>query len=75
MTKPNQSFPSLETSALLDTNAAAAYLRVSKSFLDKKRVSGGGPAFCKVGRRVRYRSSDLNAWIEAHKFGSTSEAA
>lgn len=58
---------------LLDTRAAAQCLGVSKSFLDKKRVLGGGPVFCKVGRRVFYARSDLEQWIGARRFSSTSE--
>jgi len=26
-----------------------------------------GPAYYKLGRKIIYRGSDLNAWVEAHK--------
>ncbi len=29
------------------------------------RCEGRGPAFIKIGSRVAYRGSDLNAWIES----------
>ena len=51
---------------LLTPREAAAYLRVSKSYLDKLRVYGGGPRFLRLGRRkVLYRKSNLKAWLAA----------
>lgn len=58
---------------LLDTKAASRFLGVSKSFLNKKRVAGGGPVFCKVGRRVLYEFGDLQRWVADRRFSSTSE--
>jgi predicted DNA-binding transcriptional regulator AlpA len=43
----------------LSVAEAAAFLGVSKSWLDKQRVHGGGPAYLKIGRRVVYDLSDL----------------
>ncbi len=67
--------PDGQTSAQLLTPAeAAAYLRCSKSYLDKLRVYGGGPKFLRLGKRkILYRQSDLDLWIAARSFGSTSE--
>jgi hypothetical protein len=31
------------------------------------RHKGTGPAFYKLGRKIRYRGADLNAWAEAHR--------
>ena len=58
---------------LLTVEQAADYLTVSCSLLNKLRVHGGGPAFCKLGRGVRYRLSDLQAWVQARRVNSTSE--
>ena len=53
---------------------AAAYCRVSKSFLDKARVYGGGPPFIRLGgRKILYRKSVLDAWISERVFDSTSQ--
>lgn len=52
---------------------AAEYLRVSKSFLDKLRVTGGGPIFIKSGSRVLYSIERLDEWMTAREFASTSE--
>jgi len=59
--------------ALLKPSAAAQYLSVSKSFLDKARVRGDGPPFSKLGHRVLYRREALDAFILAHERRSTSE--
>jgi excisionase family DNA binding protein len=59
---------------LLTTPEAASHLRVSKSYVDKLRVYGGGPKFLRFGRRkILYRKSELDAWAAQHSFGSTSE--
>jgi len=60
---------------LLTTRQAAAFLKVSPKTLERMRVEGAGPAFVKVGRSVRYRRSDLLAFIDSNVFGSTSEYA
>ncbi len=50
---------------LLNTAQAAEYLGLAKQTLHQKRVSGGGPRFCKIGRAVRYRIEDLDIWVES----------
>lgn len=66
--------PSAATPAdLLDENEAAASLSVAVQTLRNWRWKGEGPRFLKVGTRlVRYRRSDLAAFVEA---GSTGKAA
>lgn len=60
--------------SLLNTNQAAAYLGVSKSFLEKDRWRGATIPFVKVGRRtIKYRPADLDQFIEEHLRYSTSE--
>ena len=39
---------------LLEPNEAAAFLKVSLSWLAKARMRGDGPAYVKVGRSIRY---------------------
>lgn len=71
---PATPYPSDEKGDLfLTPKEAAAYLRVSKSYLDKLRVYGGGPKFLRFGRKILYRKSDLDLWAAARCFGSTSE--
>lgn len=58
---------------ILTVREAANYAKVSKSTLDKARVAGSGPPFVKIGGVVRYRLTDLEAWIDSRVFRSTSE--
>jgi predicted DNA-binding transcriptional regulator AlpA len=58
----------------LDTSEAAEYAGVSASTLSKRRVFGGGPKYLKLGRRVVYDTRDLDAWLDAHRRASTSDA-
>ena len=60
-------------SALLDASRASGWTGLSTSTLAKLRLSGKGPAYAKLGRRVVYKIDDLEAWIEAHRHQSTSE--
>lgn len=57
----------------LSVEQTAIALGLSKSWLNKKRVTGGGPAFLKLGRRVVYDSADVAAWAAAHRRNNTSE--
>jgi hypothetical protein len=45
--------------SFIDTEAAARFLGLSPSTLNTLRSRGGGPAFHKFGRAVRYRQCDL----------------
>ena len=58
---------------LLTVQEAAAYLRLSKSFLDKARLTGTGPAFVRLGRKILYRPQDMDDWVRQRRYGSTSE--
>jgi transcriptional regulator with XRE-family HTH domain len=52
-----------DTLDLLTTKEAAALLRLSPGTLATMRTRGGGPPFCKPKGAVRYRRSDLVAWV------------
>lgn len=55
--------------------AAAQYLGIAKSTLNKSRLTGDGPPFVKVGSRsVVYRKADLDKFLEARLRRSTSDA-
>jgi hypothetical protein len=56
-----------------DTAGAADYVGLSESFLNKARITGNGPAFHKLGRRVVYAIADLDIWLATHKRSNTSE--
>jgi len=57
---------------LLNTTEAARKLGVSVSYLNKRRLTGGGPVFVKIGAKVVYDPADLSAWINARRRSSTS---
>jgi predicted DNA-binding transcriptional regulator AlpA len=58
---------------LLKEEDAAPFAGLSVSTLQKKRVSGDGPLYVKIGRSVRYREEDLEAYVAARVVASTSE--
>lgn len=58
---------------LLDQTRVAQILGTTTKFLEARRYRGGGPHFVRVGRLVRYRPADVEAWIESRCVGSTSE--
>ncbi len=59
---------------LLAPDSAAAVLAISPKTLEAMRVRGNGPAWVKVSaRRVAYRVEDLEAYVKARTFSSTSE--
>lgn len=49
---------------ILSPQEAADRLALKASTLAAMRHEGRGPAFMKHGRIVRYRASDLAAWVE-----------
>jgi predicted DNA-binding transcriptional regulator AlpA len=54
---------------------AAEHLKVSKPWLDKKRLGSGGPPYLKLGRRVVYDLNDLESWAASNRQQHTSERA
>ena len=61
----------------IDTPELAKRTRTSGITWAKRRMVGGDatPKFSKIGRIVRYRWSDVEAWLETRQRQSTSEAA
>lgn len=57
----------------LTTPQAAEKYKISVSSLTKWRVFGGGPRFIKLGKKVLYRVSDFDAWMDAKLVASTSQ--
>jgi predicted DNA-binding transcriptional regulator AlpA len=53
---------------VLRTQAAAAYVGLAASTLERLRVTGGGPRFLRIGlRAVGYDVTDLDAWLDARQ--------
>jgi hypothetical protein len=57
----------------VDVSGAAGILDVSVSFLNKKRLTAGGPPYAKFGKSVRYNVAGLLDWAAAQGRMSTSD--
>lgn len=57
----------------LTAEEAAAYCRLSRSYLDHLRVRGDGARFAKMGKRVVYLRADLDQWLASRLRRSTSD--
>jgi excisionase family DNA binding protein len=53
-------------SPLLSPQDLALELGIPIATIYKWNYSGGGPPLIKVGRHVRYRRGDVDAWLEAN---------
>lgn len=56
-----------------NTREAAAYLRSSPRTLEKYRLSGDGPPFVKIGRKVLYEIEAVKRWAKERRRRSTSD--
>jgi hypothetical protein len=53
-------------SPFLNTDQAAAYLKISSRLLKRLRVRGEGPVFRRHSRFVQYHIDDLDLWSREH---------
>jgi hypothetical protein len=58
----------------LTAREAAKVLSLAPSTLAKLRLSGNGPVYYKLGRRVAYRWENLEAWLASRIARNTSDA-
>ena len=67
-----------EQDAFLTTREAAQHLGLCEQTLRRKRITGDGPRYVKLGNgpgaRCVYSRAELQAWLAARTFASTSEA-
>ena len=61
------------SSEFTDTSGLAVILDVSESFLNKLRLTGDGPPFCKFGAAVRYDIPKALGWAATCERRSTSD--
>jgi len=75
-TKPIPATP-IPWPELLRDEEAAAYIGMSAAYLRADRCRGHiggstpGPAFLRMGRTIRYRREDLNAWLAERRIDRT----
>ena len=61
-----------QQSRVLNERAAAHYIGMSVSYLQKDRMNGilqnrmPGPRYAKLGKRVVYLKEDLDMWLQQH---------
>lgn len=65
--------PSQTIQPRLRTPEAAAYCGSSASTFEKLRLTGDGPVYSKLGRRVVYCVEDLDTWLASNRRRSTSD--
>lgn len=72
------------TTAATDTNRrgifgkpqeVADYLLTTAQNLAKMRWQGRGPRYTRVGKAIRYRWDDVDAWLEANSHGGGTKSA
>ena len=51
----------------MSTAELARFLGVPRQSLYAWRAKGTGPAWYRVGRAIRYKEQDVEAWIEAQR--------
>jgi hypothetical protein len=56
-----------------NTQHAAIYLGFSKQRLEIWRLSGDGPPYTKLAQAVRYKKTDLDEFMAAHRRQNTAE--
>jgi len=58
-----------ESSDLVDEVGLAGRLKVARSTLQNWRYTGRGPRWIKLGRLIRYRVADVDAFLEVNTRG------
>jgi predicted DNA-binding transcriptional regulator AlpA len=61
----------IPTAEYLTTQQAASYCSLSTEFFEiaRSKADGSGPPYVKLARAVRYRRTDLDAWMRKHLKG------
>lgn len=75
MTQTSITQATVEMPALWDTEQTARYLKVSTKWLERDRWQGAKIPYIKVGRSVRYRASDVLAYLAQNSVDSERGAA
>jgi predicted DNA-binding transcriptional regulator AlpA len=60
---------------MLKQREVAEMLAMTESWVEQMRLRGGGPAFHKIGRSVRYLVDDVLSWVGEQRRCSTSQVA
>ena len=63
----------MNSQGLLKAKMLAEQICVTEGTLAKWRLTGAGPRFIRVNRRIAYDPVDIAAWLDARRVTSTSE--
>jgi len=55
----------VQETPLLNIEQASKYIQLSTATLARMRKDNSGPSYVKLGARVLYRKTDLDAYIES----------
>jgi predicted DNA-binding transcriptional regulator AlpA len=55
---------------LLTQNQVVDWTGMSSAWFEQCRFKGTGIPYIKIGRSVRYRTSDVQRWIDGHVIGN-----
>lgn len=55
---------------LLTQQQAVEWTAMSPAWFEMSRFKGAGIPYVKIGRAVRYRTSDIQKWINDHMVGT-----
>jgi hypothetical protein len=58
--------PAVVNDLVYDETHIARRLHISPRSLERWRMTGDGPPYLKLGRRVVYRERDVEEWLDAH---------
>lgn len=58
---------------LIDGRQLAEWLGLSPRTLEIWRWRGGGPAYVKIGKAVRYRKGTVRQWMASREYENTSQ--
>lgn len=56
----------MQVTPLLKQKEVATWTGMSEAWLEQSRFKGIGIPYIKIGRAVRYRTEDVQRWIESH---------
>jgi len=64
----------MKQSKRIRTAAAAEYIGLAKTTLEKLRFTGGGPVFIKLGGAVVYDTDDIDLWLKRNRVDPSKDA-
>ena len=61
----------IDPDALYEQHHVAEYLGKTKTWMERARSRGFGPAYLRLGRSIRYKGSDVLTWLDGQRHTSS----